>query len=295
MMKKLFAWMILSLMSITAVMPNFVQFQNQTPQIQVQKDDKSVPTVAPDNPTPNPEPEEELGPVISYSEAISSTTAFNNYVTEKTAELNANCLNSITVDPSDASYRGNELPSGFTQIEYLESSGSQYINTGIFTDYKTNFEIDFLTTNTFSTTYNANGSGYGYIFGSANDRLSLNTYPATNGGELYYFNRAINPYITSGVRTQISLIGNTFTTSNGTQNIDRGSFSASATSLKIFSNATNGSCGHVKLYSFKIYDDTTLVRDFVPVMRKSDNILGLYDKVHNQFYTNQGTGTFIGA
>ena len=49
----------------------------------------------------------------------------------------------------------------------------------------------------------------------------------------------------------------------------------------------------MKLYSFKIYDDSgSLVRDMIPVKRKSDNVLGLYDKVENKFYANAGTGTF---
>lgn len=48
----------------------------------------------------------------------------------------------------------------------------------------------------------------------------------------------------------------------------------------------------MKLYSFKIYDNGTLIRDFIPCYRVADNEVGLYDIVNNQFYTNQGTGSF---
>ena len=43
----------------------------------------------------------------------------------------------------------------------------------------------------------------------------------------------------------------------------------------------------------KIYDNNTLVRNFVPCYRKADNVAGLYDLVNGVFYTNAGTGTFI--
>jgi hypothetical protein len=50
--------------------------------------------------------------------------------------------------------------------------------------------------------------------------------------------------------------------------------------------------GIYRMYYFKIYDNGTLVRDFVPVKRNSDNVIGLFDIVNNKFYTNKGTGTF---
>ena len=46
-------------------------------------------------------------------------------------------------------------------------------------------------------------------------------------------------------------------------------------------------------YSFKIWKGDTLLRDFVPCYRKSDNVLGMYDIVEGEFYTNSGTGQFL--
>lgn len=48
----------------------------------------------------------------------------------------------------------------------------------------------------------------------------------------------------------------------------------------------------VRLYSFKIYDGNTLIRDFVPAIRNTDYEVGLYDKVNNLFYANSGKGVF---
>lgn len=53
--------------------------------------------------------------------------------------------------------------------------------------------------------------------------------------------------------------------------------------------------GWFKYYLFQIYDNGVLVRDFVPVRRKSDSVLGMYDKVNGVFYTNAGTGNFVGS
>ena len=47
------------------------------------------------------------------------------------------------------------------------------------------------------------------------------------------------------------------------------------------------------LYYWKIWDDNNLLRDFVPCYRKSDGVIGLYDRVEGKFYTNKGTGTFL--
>ncbi len=48
------------------------------------------------------------------------------------------------------------------------------------------------------------------------------------------------------------------------------------------------------LYYCKIWDNDVLVRDFIPVKRKSDGVCGLYAIVNKIFYTNIGTGAFSG-
>lgn len=48
-------------------------------------------------------------------------------------------------------------------------------------------------------------------------------------------------------------------------------------------------------YWIKFWQDTTLVRDMVPVLRKSDNEPGFYDFVEQKFYTNEGAVAFTYA
>jgi hypothetical protein len=44
-----------------------------------------------------------------------------------------------------------------------------------------------------------------------------------------------------------------------------------------------------RIYYAKTYDNNTLVRNFVPAKRDSDDVLGMYDTVSGQFFTNAAT------
>lgn len=47
-----------------------------------------------------------------------------------------------------------------------------------------------------------------------------------------------------------------------------------------------------KIKATKITNWTTLIRYYVPCYRKSDSVIGMYDLVNNQFYTNAWSWTF---
>ena len=46
----------------------------------------------------------------------------------------------------------------------------------------------------------------------------------------------------------------------------------------------------MKCYSFKMWQDDTLVRDFVPARQLSDNKVGMYDKIEGKFYSSAHEG-----
>jgi hypothetical protein len=63
----------------------------------------------------------------------------------------------------------------------------------------------------------------------------------------------------------------------------------------IFALDSKGTAGELlvgKVFEFKIFDRDALVRDFVPCYRKSGGAIGLFDRVHNVFFTNAGAGVF---
>jgi len=60
------------------------------------------------------------------------------------------------------------------------------------------------------------------------------------------------------------------------------------TTIKLFGNNNI----KFRMYSFKIYDNGTLIRDMIPV-KDSDGVVCMYDKVSKQYFYNAGTGNFI--
>lgn len=56
---------------------------------------------------------------------------------------------------------------------------------------------------------------------------------------------------------------------------------------------TCDSYAYAKVYSCQIYNSSgTKIRDFIPVYRKIDSVIWMYDKINDVFYTNQWTWTF---
>ena len=87
---------------------------------------------------------------------------------------------------------------------------------------------------------------------------------------------------------------NVYTLDNFTHTFASSTFQSSH-NCYIFGVNANGSVSSspsMKLYSFLLYDNEKLIREFIPCYRKSDSVIGLYDIVNNVFYTNSGTGTF---
>ena len=190
----------------------------------------------------------------------------------------------------------NKLPNEYQKVEYIQSSGTQYINTGI----KVN------TTNSrYETKINPSVvSGASGIFGSRNNNLASDSSSANvfiiNGafrldwlvGAAYTVNNIFpNTEYTISITRGLATINNVDYTSEQTTSVN----SLYTFYIGNFNNAgrpySNGFSG--KIYYSKLYNNNILVFDGVPCYRKSDNVAGLYDLVSNTFYTNQGTGNFI--
>ena len=186
------------------------------------------------------------------------------------------------------------LPVGYQQVEYIESTGTQYIDTGINTN---------TTTSRYETKINPSlVSGTIGIFGTRNDSSatpsSMNVFIIDGIFRLDWLSGTISSSarISSNTEYAISItrglatINNVNYTSGNTTSID-GSYTFCVGS---FNNAGSvypkGFSG--KIYYSKLYNNNILVFDGVPCYRKSDNEIGMYDLVSNTFYTNAGTGTF---
>lgn len=182
----------------------------------------------------------------------------------------------------------NILPSGYTQVDYIESSGTQYIDTEYIANTSTEVHTKFLLNNK-----NKFGLYGGQITGKdTNLRFfadSGSLYIAHGGNRRQQVNNLeINiEYELQHKKSECVI--------NGVQYISSGSNDFQRTTLTICKcNGfdINGYFLNGRIYYFKIYDSGTLVRNFIPCYRNSDNKVGLYDLVNNVFYANQGTGEF---
>lgn len=185
-------------------------------------------------------------------------------------------------------------PRNYQKVEYLKSTGSQYIDTGLILNENSGYYIDFTpyndTTATKAPSYiNAGGAGGGDTIYT---RMGISVYVAkekTGTGELQFFNYKLDPKITKEARTKMSIINKTITYNDGTTVALNPQTKTTSNSLLIFAAHTNpiARFSEMELYNLKIYNLNDVIRNYIPCYRKSDNVKGLYDLVEGRFYTNQ--------
>ena len=185
----------------------------------------------------------------------------------------------------------------FVEIEWisnvLEGSGTNvqqvYFDTGILITNKIKFQIKFKLIH----------SSGGLLVGDPDSSNDNNDYRMFNfmSNTIYYdigSGRISIPSSSAGPTNNIyELECAPHYIKSLTNNYIGGSVSTSAftrsNNLHLFRSNTNDTDG-AYIYYLKVYDNDTLVRDFVPALN-SDNKAGLYDKVTKEFYLPIGTGT----
>lgn len=222
----------------------------------------------------------------------------NNYG-EYTSDEGMDKLYIEQTQPEEDAGDGSDsmLPAEYQQVEYIESTGTQYIDTGYIPNSNTNIIFDFE-----------------YISGASNKYIPILGQRKTNTEKLFAFwvyestgevavnfdkTDTLKIGNTNGVGRHVykNIGGNFYLDDQLISEISYNDFEASHT-LAVFGLKTGASTAEVrelcgKAYSLKIYDNDILVRDLVPCYRKSDSVVGMYDTVKNVFYTNAGTGTFL--
>lgn len=186
------------------------------------------------------------------------------------------------------------LPSGYTRLEWIESTGTQWVDTKFTPNQDTRVVMDATLLNLSDSNVGAFlfGSGYpvqqsgfeAYVYGNVfcgvyNGTQVSGTTTMSAGQRLHVdFNKTVCTVTVDGVIVYSS----TFTSA---------SFQ-SAVNLALFVLPRQSKYyGVIRFYFCRIYDDGTLARDYVPCVSPAGAV-GLYDLVGGQFYGNPGTGTF---
>lgn len=197
------------------------------------------------------------------------------------------------------------LPPAYQQVEYIEGTGTQYINTGVYLSVNSlAMECDIqLTTNSYAGSTSAYlFGGYGgssarffvlcYASGGSNPkRLSL---ACGSGYRVESSNADTNRHVfkIDMANTKVYKDGTSVSTTSGSW--------SKGTNASTWLGVLNGgsssgaanACVQAKCYGAKMWQNDELIHDYYPCYRKSDDEPGLYDIVTDTFLTNAGTGTF---
>jgi hypothetical protein len=180
------------------------------------------------------------------------------------------------------------LPKEYQQVEYLESTRTQYIDTNLAFNTLYTYDVS-VSYNNLSETYAMGIVGAPSMYVGVHNTL-FTTYSDNNinGNRL--------PYI----------VGNrvNYVLKNGSQTIDTVEVSTHTITktnmLNVYLFALNNQntnaadyFGKTKMYYYKVMQGETVIQHFIPCYRKADNVAGMYDVVNDKFYTNAGTGNFI--
>lgn len=192
---------------------------------------------------------------------------------------------------------------GYKQLFYIESDGTQGITTPIIPNQNTGFEIEYMssvspTASNAPQIINAGGRG-------TQNRFAISLYKASGlAGEVMIKTTSITAKIDANARQILKYINDgtnktVIYTDGSTATVEAsGDWTAKDTGgndapLVLFGLKTTTGydrCFSGRLYRLKIYNLETLAYDFVPAMRKSDNVVGLYEAVNDVFYTDDRVG-----
>ena len=199
-------------------------------------------------------------------------------------------------------YQGNTdiSPLPYTELEYIESTGAQYINTnfvangGMVVEYAVSYSnrncMGYIVgSHSLRDPYGRNGGYYNGVYANAWELGYGDYYP-------HYYNMGVQ--LNQKYQVEFStIVGNAYLKVNNAIILtDSRNTTISDQSVYFFTNSLSlyeGSpCTEARLYSCKIWNaNGVLVRDFIPVLDKN-NIPCLWDK-EEKFYYNAGTGQFL--
>lgn len=195
------------------------------------------------------------------------------------------------------------LPDDYAAVGWIESSGTQWINTeytALCTD-RVETRIRFLSLESVNyALFCARGVGNGKTFtclrmSGGYLRFDRNTGTGDGGNSKFKPNVGEDYCVVMDANTQDCKVdGVSVATCGTTGNFTVGShFAIFAAHSGTLDDSQMSMKSSMRLYYFRVYDkDGTLVADLEPCRRKSDGKPGLYDIKNDKFLTNAGTGEF---
>lgn len=177
----------------------------------------------------------------------------------------------------------SRLPEGYAEVQYIQSSGTQYVDTGFKPKQDSRVLIKLSTSETGShTVFGADidwvDNGFALGVGFTHYGKETGTISGLNNG---------SPHEVDFNKNIISMDGSTVLTMGAS------TFSVPH-NLAFFANNRAGGIQEkttMALYYCRIYDGNTIIRDYIPC-KNAGGAVGLYDLIGQKFYGNAGTGSF---
>jgi hypothetical protein len=197
----------------------------------------------------------------------------------------------MLINLRNALMTGKRLPYD-AEVEYLESTGTQFIDTLVNADSNLSVEITMANAGTPWSDVNPMGA----ILFTPRARHHLNLLYT---GICYYFCRETTATVTSikpsdgEVFTyKVDAIAKTLSVNSSTFSLPNDTFDLGMTYWLFGRNGTTPPyLGKYRICSAKLWSGSTLVRDYIPVRKGSVGYL--YDRVSGKLFGNAGTGDFV--
>lgn len=172
------------------------------------------------------------------------------------------------------------LPNGYTKLEYIESTGTQYISTGITPTENTKVVIEFNSSSSSGVVF---GQDSGYKVNAFMFAMTVVVFTSTK--------KDIS--ISANAKHTVQVAPKAFKVDNGSSQYIYANKVNAAYPMFLFGNNRKGKFSEgvaMKLYSFKVYENDVLIADYIPC--KQGNAVGLYDDVAGAMNLPLGTGEF---
>ena len=170
----------------------------------------------------------------------------------------------------------------YKKINYIENTDNATIETDIIATQDTKVEMDFEAAENKNNYTFLNGRNVFYIGSGSHDTKNYVQLGNVNISNYAKYNKMIRHTYIIGCKYGFSVDG---------LSIYRG-ISGDFVGQKtiVFVQGYKGKC-----YGVKISEGNQLVRHFIPVKRKSDGVIGMYELVGRKFYTSPNGVAFTGG
>ena len=227
-----------------------------------------------------------LDDLSTYDNSISrfvnkSTDELENYYTKD--ELSGIYRYIGEVPTYDDLPTGNVYaPDTYQELMYLTADQLEYINTNYHPNQRTVVEIKFA----------INGSGNNYLYGTdiehENNKVAFGINYGQTIAKAYFSNKTIAFDIDSQVHDLIQNKTGVYLDGEKVGEYTNIEDFVTTSPLWLFRAQTSDTHPqNISIYEVKIYEVNELVKQYIPVLRREDNALGMYEVLSEEFKQNE--------